>query len=122
MVFYKSDNTDKRVVEASPYAVDYPGGVDKAPDKAGVYMFIDGDDQVIYIGKASGGRLRDEIRSKRGASADRGAKKCRWFRTNSDEVSEALEADWIKKYQPKNNVLDKYLGAPPSVSTHHNQN
>jgi excinuclease UvrABC nuclease subunit len=107
MKFDYGDKNDKRVVEASPYALDYPADVDKAPEKAGVYMFIDSDDEVIYVGKASGGRLRDEIQSKRNTSADRGAKTYRWFRTNSDEVAKDLEADWIRKYQPKNNALGK---------------
>lgn len=107
MKFNYSDKDDSRVVEASPYALDYPAEVDKAPDKAGVYMFIDGEGEVIYVGKASGGRLRDEIENKKGTSADTDARKYRWFRTNSDEVARDLEADWIKKYQPKNNVIGK---------------
>ena len=107
MKFELSDKSDSRVVEFSLYALNYPSDVDKAPDKSGVYMFIDGNGEVIYVGKASGGRLNDEIKSKRNTSADSGAKNYRWFRTNSDEVSQALEADWIKKYQPKNNKLGK---------------
>lgn len=107
MKFDYNDKKDKRVVESSPYALDYPSDVDKAPDKAGVYMFIDEDDEVIYVGKASGGRLRDEIKAKGNTSADKGAKKYRWFRTNSDEVAKDLKADWIKKYKPKNNVAGK---------------
>ncbi len=107
MKFDFSDKNDKRVVKASPYALDYPADVDKAPNKAGVYMFIDSKDEVIYIGKASGGRLRDEIKTKSNTSADKGAKKYRWFRTNSDEVAKDLEADWLKKYKPKNNKIGK---------------
>ncbi|GAH58871.1 unnamed protein product, partial [marine sediment metagenome] len=34
-----------------------------------------------------------------------GAKKYRWFRTNSDEIAKDLEADWIEKYKPRNNVI-----------------
>jgi excinuclease UvrABC nuclease subunit len=107
MKFDYSDKSDKRVVEASLYALDYPAEVDKAPDKAGVYMFIDSADEVIYVGKASGTRLKDEIRAKRGTSVDRNAKKYCWFRTNSDEVAKGLEADWIKKYKPRNNVVGR---------------
>jgi excinuclease UvrABC nuclease subunit len=107
MKFDYGDKNDKRVVEASPYALDYPAEVDKAPNNAGVYMFIDGEDEVIYVGKASGGRLRDEIKAKRNTNADKDAKKYRWFRTNSDEVAKDLEADWIKKYKPKNNRIGK---------------
>lgn len=107
MKFDYSDKNDKRVVEASPYDLAYPAEVDEAPDKAGVYMFIDKEEEVIYVGKASGGRLRDEIKGNRGMSADRGVVKYRWFRTNSDEVAKDVEADWIKKYRPKNNVVGK---------------
>lgn len=107
MKFDYSDKRDKRVVEASPYALDYPGDVDKAPNKAGVYMFIDSSDEIVYVGKASGGRLKEEIESKNNTSADLGAIKYRWFRTNSDEVAKDLETDWIKKYQPKNNKIGK---------------
>ena len=101
------DKNDERVVESSPYALDYPNDVDKAPDKAGVYMFIDANDEVIYVGKAAGGRLKDEIKAKRNTSADKDATKYRWFRTNSDEIAKDLEADWIKKYKPRNNVVGK---------------
>ena len=107
MKFDYGDKNNKRVVESSPYARDYPRDADKAPEKAGVYMFIDANDEVVYIGKASGSRLKDEIKTKRNTSADKDAKKYRWFRTNSDEAAKDLEADWIKKYKPRNNVVGK---------------
>ena len=107
MKFDYNDKNDKRVVETSPYALDYPADVDKAPNKAGVYMFIDAEGEVVYVGKASGGRLKDEIQSKKGTSSEKDATKYRWFRTNSDEVAKDLESDWIKKYQPSNNKLGK---------------
>jgi len=107
MKFDYKDKNDKRVVEKSPYALDYPADVDKAPNKAGVYMFIDAEDEVVYVGKASGGRLKDEIQSKKGTSCEKDATKYRWFRTNSDEVAKDLEFDWIKKYQPRNNKIGK---------------
>jgi len=105
MKFDLNDKDDTRVVESSPYAMDYPADVYKAPDRAGVYMFIDEEDEVIYIGKACGGRLRDEIKAKRNTNADRGTKNYRWFRTNSDEIAKDLETDWIEKYRPKNNII-----------------
>jgi hypothetical protein len=36
MKFDYSDKNDKRVVESSPYALDYPKDIDKAPNKAGL--------------------------------------------------------------------------------------
>ena len=107
MKFDLGDKRDKRIVQPSPYAMNYPGDVDKAPDNAGVYMFIDENDDVIYVGKASGGRLKTEIKSKKDQDAENGAIKYRWFRTNSDEIAINLEADWIEKYQPENNKIGK---------------
>ena len=107
MKFDYNDKSDKRVVEASPYAFDYPADVDKAPANAGVYIFISAQDEVVYVGKACGGRLCDEIKAKKGMAAEKDAKTFRWFRTNSDDIAKALEADWIKKYQPKNNQIGK---------------
>ncbi|GAG29033.1 unnamed protein product, partial [marine sediment metagenome] len=92
MKFDYTDKNDKRVVETSPYALDYPADVYKAPNKAGVYMFIDAEDEVVYIGKASGGRLKDEIQSKKRTSSEKDATKYRWFRTNSDEAAKDLES------------------------------
>jgi excinuclease UvrABC nuclease subunit len=40
-------------------------------------------------------------------AAEKDAKTFRWFRTNSDDIAKALEADWIKKYQPNNNQIGK---------------
>ena len=105
MKFEYSDRMDKRVVTTSPYDLNYPHDVDNAPNNAGVYMFIDAAGEVVYVGKAAGGRLKDEIKAKKDTDWDKGTTKYRWFRTNSDEVAQALEADWIKKYQPKNNVV-----------------
>ena len=107
MTFDYNDKNDKRVVEASPYSFDYPADVDKAPNKAGVYMFINAQGDIVYVGKACGGRLCDEIKAKKGEDAEKDAKSFRWFRTNSDETAKALEADWIKKYQPINNKIGK---------------
>ena len=107
MTFDYDDRRDRRVAEASPYALNYPSDIDKVPDNAGVYMFFAANDEVIYVGKASGGRLREEIKAKAETPAETGARSFRWFRTNSDELAVELEARWIKKYQPQNNQVGK---------------
>lgn len=87
--------------------MDYPADVDKVPEKVGVYMFIDSSDEVVYVGKAMGTKLKDEIKAKNGADAAKGATKFRWFKTKSSDAAARLEADWIKRYHPKNNQIVK---------------
>jgi len=105
MKFNYSDKGDSRLVMTSPFALDYPDDVEWAPFKAGVYMFIDAEDEVIFIGKASGGGLKDEINARLGTSAERDAVRYRWFQTDGDQTAGKLAADWIKKYEPRNNIL-----------------
>jgi hypothetical protein len=63
--------------------------------------------EVVYIGRASNGRLRDEIKAKRGTEAERGVKTFRCFCTDSDKVAKELEAEWIIAYEPVNNRPDE---------------
>ena len=90
---------------ASPFALDYPNDVEWAPIRAGVYMFIDGEDEVVYIGKTFRGGIKSEIKDKWGTSAERDAVRYRWFQTEGDRTAGELAADWIKKYEPRNNIL-----------------
>jgi len=59
-------------------------------------MFIAIEEEIINIGKTSGGRLRDEIKTKRNRTTDKGANEYRWFRTNSDEVAKILNLIGLK--------------------------
>jgi excinuclease UvrABC nuclease subunit len=105
MKFDYTDKSDSRLVMASPFALDYPDDVEWAPLRAGVYMFIDADVEVVYIGKASGGRLKDAIITRRGTNAERDAVRYRWFQTDGNQTASELASDWIKKYEPRNNIL-----------------
>ena len=109
MKFNYTDKGTSRLVLTSPFALDYPDDVDRAPSKAGVYMFIDAEDEVVYIGKSSGSGLSDEIKSKRGTGAESDAVKYRWFQTEDDPTASKLAVDWIKKYQPRNNILGVWM-------------
>jgi excinuclease ABC subunit C len=85
------------------------------PDSAGVYMFKKGR-QVLYVGKATS--LRDRVRSYFGPDliATRGpllvdmvfqADKVKCLKTDSVLEALILEADLIKKFQPKYNTKEK---------------
>jgi hypothetical protein len=63
--------------------------------------------EVVYIGRASNGRLRDEIKAKLGTNTDIGVKTFRCFCTDSDKVAKELEAEWMITYEPVNNRPDE---------------
>lgn len=91
------------------YIVDKGGWYDlgtvneKAPDRAGVYVFVSSDKDVKYVGKAGARRLRVEIQNALNRGKGYGATGFAWFATNSDDFALILENNWIQKYQPSNN-------------------
>lgn len=86
------------------------------PDSPGVYYFLDSQGGILYIGKATS--LRDRVRSyfsgdimeARGpiisAMVD-SAKDVKFTKTDSVLEAILLEAELIKKHQPKHNVREK---------------
>ena len=81
------------------------GSVQKnAPNRAGVYTFVNSDFEVIYVGKAGAGRLQVEIQDALNREKGKGASQFAWFATNSDERAKSLENEWIHKYEPINNL------------------
>jgi len=87
--------------------------VKKLPAKPGIYLFFDKNKKLLYVGKATS--LRNRVRSYfSGSSTGRPIEelidKVNSIRHKAtDSVLEAiiLEAQYIKKYQPKYNVLGK---------------
>src|SRR3990167_3821893 len=88
----------------------------KLPDSPGIYMFLGSRRRILYVGKATS--LRDRVRSyfSTGLEESRSvaivamteeARSVSW--KNTDSVLEALilEANLIKKHQPKYNSRDK---------------
>ena len=88
----------------------------KLPDVPGVYFFLGNNGEILYIGKATS--LSDRVRSYfgDGLSSARGpgiavmikkAKSVDWRTTDSVLEALILEANLIKKYQPKYNIQEK---------------
>ena len=98
MEFDLTDKNDQRITESSAYALVYPSNVDQAPDKEGVYLLINGENQVICVGKASGRTLKEVIKAQITADSGNEAKKYRWFITRNSETAERLGTDLIRKY------------------------
>ncbi len=98
---------DERIVEFCDDLLNYPDDLKKCPDKAGVYLFLNLFNDVVYVGKAGGGRLKTEIATKTGTPHEDNAVFFTWARTNSDDIAKEIETEWIKLYQPQNNILEK---------------
>src|SRR3989344_8267742 len=86
--------------------------VRRAPQKPGVYFFLDKNRKILYIGKAT--NLRNRLQSYFRKNLELEATKrtmlkkvigCRVQVTNSDIEALILEAHLIKKYRPPHNVL-----------------
>ncbi len=90
--------------------------VKKLPDKPGVYFFLDGNDKVLYVGKATS--LKSRVRSyfsnnlikSRGVhmvSMVEKAKRVDFRITASVLEALILEANFIKEFKPPYNTRDK---------------
>lgn len=86
------------------------------PDSPGIYIFQDADKKPLYVGKATS--LRDRVRSYFAADLAQArssaivsmvdsAEHLDWQPTDSVLEALILEANLIKQYQPRFNVIDK---------------
>lgn len=76
--------------------------LEKVPgNKPGVYRIQDTRKDVLYIGKAKGGRLDDRIREHKGEIP--GGTRFSYKTTPSKEAAERLEKREIKQQEPKFN-------------------
>lgn len=107
MRFNYNDKKNIKVLKDSPYPLDYPNQIRKAPNKSGLYMLLNDKEEVIYIGKTLNGKLKKEIKSKVNVVVNGEASKYRWFMTANDKDSEDLEKIWIEKYNPPFNKIDQ---------------
>ncbi|MBN2087738.1 excinuclease ABC subunit UvrC [Candidatus Peregrinibacteria bacterium] len=86
----------------------------KAPQKPGVYKFLDDEKAVIYVGKAKDlrKRLQSYVRpsAKNGIKTEKmieSAESVEWIETNSELEALILEDNIIKELRPKYNILLK---------------
>ena len=87
--------------------------INKAPNKPGIYLFYNKKRELIYIGKAT--NLKSRIKSYfAGQKSPRPIEifihevsNIKWVQTDSVLEAIILEANYIKKYQPKYNILGK---------------
>lgn len=106
MKWDKNDEQDSRIKSVTDW-ISFDD-VHTLESRAGVYVFADEHEDVVYIGKAGAGRmiLEDliiEIMNARYRNKDEGATQVKALYTNSGDVALALEGDLILKYDPVNN-------------------
>jgi len=78
------------------------GNLDKVPgDKPGVYRIKNAQGNVLYVGKAKGGRLDDRIAEHKGRF--QGGTQFQYRTTPSKEAAERLERREIKEQIPPRN-------------------
>lgn len=76
--------------------------IEKVPgDKPGVYRIKNAEGDVLYIGKAKGGRLDDRIAEHKGEFE--GGTQFQYRTTPSKEAAERLERREIREYTPPKN-------------------
>lgn len=83
--------------------------VARAPTGPGCYLWKDGAGEVLYVGKAV--KLRNRLRNYLGSYLHvrtyhlmRAARGLEWIRTNTEAEALILEANLVKKYNPRYNV------------------
>ncbi len=76
--------------------------LEKVPgNKPGVYRIKNADGDILYIGKAKGGRLDDRIAEHKGRF--QGGTRFQYRTTHSKEAAESLERREIKEHIPPRN-------------------
>ena len=92
---------------------DFKDELKRVPEKPGVYLMHDKDDEVIYVGKAVVLKNRLSSYFRKGAHNQRITNmialiaRFEYIVTDSEYEALLLECNLIKKYSPKYNVLLK---------------
>lgn len=84
------------------------------PNEAGVYYFVDRNNNILYVGKAKSlkNRVRsyfqsDAVNSKKISAIMRQLDKIRWTETDTELSALILESREIKKHKPPYNILER---------------
>jgi len=98
MKFDLIDKNDWRIVKCSPRSLDYPKYAGQAPNRKGIYLLINIDNEVVCIGIASDSTIKDKIKTNSTIDNDKKAKTYRWFITLNGEMAGQLGKELSGKY------------------------
>ena len=105
MRFSHKDKKDARVTQQSTYAFDFPQKLDQVPQQQGVFVLLNEASDVLYVGCVAAGGFAEALLKLVDSLSVNNVVAYRWFVTESEQQAEALAQDWIKKYQPDNQLL-----------------
>ncbi len=105
MRFSHKDKKDSMVVKQSTYALDFPDKLPEAPDTYGVFILLNDQSDVMYVGHNDNKDLKQAIEDVVDTAASQNSVSYRWFITRSQDESVNLANTWIEKYKPKNQGL-----------------
>lgn len=105
MRFSHTDKKDSKIVRHSTYALEFPDKLAEAPDTYGVFILLNDQSDVMYVGHNNGKDLKQAIEEVAGTPASQDSISYRWFITQSQDEAISLSNAWIEKYQPNNQGL-----------------
>lgn len=100
MKFDLKDMSDSRIKNVCD---DWDDEFDGMPLTTGVFVFVDAQHDVKYVGWALDGHLKSAAEKAYNEGRGKGATLVGWARCFNSEKSKTLAGDWIKKYGPPNN-------------------
>ncbi len=100
MWFDPYDIGDPRIKECSTDVPSFPADIGMAPEKEGLFVLLDADYHVQYIGWARAGGLRAELEAKKGTGAAEHVRWFLWVETRDPGEARELMGDWARKYRP----------------------
>ncbi len=102
MWFDPCDIGDYRVEECSLSVPAYPLDIETAPENEGIYVLLDRDYHVLYIGHAEERGVRAELEANRGSQVARSVRWYLWVNARNSEEAKTLLGEWVRKYHPLN--------------------
>ncbi len=98
MRYSHKDKKDQRVVRHSTYPLEFPAQLDQLPDGSGVFVLIDGNDDVVCVDHAGEVSMREAVDRYMEDAIGVGVERFRWFLTADRKSAADLAMSWRAKY------------------------
>ncbi len=103
MRFSHKDKKDELIRKHSTYALAFPDKLEEAPESSGVFLLLNENDDVLFVGCNSD--LKTEVSTLMNTPAAENSVAYRWFITEDSDLAGQLATSWINKYSPLNQQL-----------------
>ena len=88
------------IINQATYLAWNEWNIKTTPEKCGVYVLRDANQNIGYIGSAEAGRLQARLLEHWQANDHPRTRWFDWYQTASEADARALERDWIERYRP----------------------